>query len=212
MRELRTSGSVGAPGSNPRGDPIHLNDMIAAMTSYERSERPTLLGESNASSSSLGLHGTQLLGLAVDHNDPSASLLGIATQCFCERLADRHACRLLDARPDSLVSMAARGRPYCIRAKMLVKAKGVTFEEINVSSDHDTRDWLVKVTGRRTAPQIFINDEPIGGFDEMQALERPRARQEAAGEAWAVPSDPPSRDRVRRALDLRAPMSLPARS
>jgi glutaredoxin 3 len=62
--------------------------------------------------------------------------------------------------------------PYCIRAKMLLNAKGVAFEEINVSSDHDTRDWLVKVTGRRTVPQIFINDEPIGGFDDMQALER----------------------------------------
>lgn len=61
--------------------------------------------------------------------------------------------------------------PYCIRAKMLLKAKGVTFEEINVSGDHDTRDWLVEVTGRRTVPQIFINEESIGGFDEMRALD-----------------------------------------
>lgn len=61
--------------------------------------------------------------------------------------------------------------PYCIRAKMLLKGKGVPFEEINVSGDHDTRDWLVKVTGLRTVPQIFINDEPIGGFDEMRALD-----------------------------------------
>jgi len=62
--------------------------------------------------------------------------------------------------------------PYCIRAKMLLKGKGVPFEEINVSGDHDTRAWLVKVTGRRTVPQIFINDEPIGGFDEMRELDR----------------------------------------
>jgi glutaredoxin 3 len=62
--------------------------------------------------------------------------------------------------------------PYCIRAKMLLNAKGVSFEEINVSGDHETRDWLVKVTGRRTVPQIFINDEAIGGFDEMRALDR----------------------------------------
>ena len=61
--------------------------------------------------------------------------------------------------------------PYCIRAKMLLKGKGVAFEEIDVSRDHDKRDWLVKVTGRRTVPQIFINDEPIGGFDEMRALD-----------------------------------------
>ncbi len=62
--------------------------------------------------------------------------------------------------------------PYCIRAKMLLKDKGVDFEEINISGDHETRDWLVKATGRRTVPQIFINDEPIGGFDEMRALDR----------------------------------------
>ena len=62
--------------------------------------------------------------------------------------------------------------PYCVRAKMLLKAKGVEFEEIDVSRDHDTRAWLVKATGgRRTVPQIFINDEPIGGFDDMRALD-----------------------------------------
>ena len=74
--------------------------------------------------------------------------------------------------------MAARVRmyttlicPYCIRAKMLLKSKGVEFEEIDVSNDYDTRSWLVKATGRRTVPQIFINEEAIGGFDEMRALD-----------------------------------------
>jgi glutaredoxin 3 len=74
--------------------------------------------------------------------------------------------------------MAARVRmyttkvcPYCIRAKILLKEKNVAFEEIDVSGDHDTRAWLVQTTGRRTVPQIFINDEPIGGFDEMRALD-----------------------------------------
>jgi len=62
--------------------------------------------------------------------------------------------------------------PYCIRAKMLLKDKGVAFEEINISGDDATRTWLVKATGRRTVPQIFINDEPIGGFDEMRALDQ----------------------------------------
>ena len=61
--------------------------------------------------------------------------------------------------------------PYCIRAKSLLQGKGVAFEEINVSGDDETRMWLVKTTGRRTVPQIFINDEPIGGFDEMRALD-----------------------------------------
>jgi glutaredoxin 3 len=62
--------------------------------------------------------------------------------------------------------------PYCIRAKILLKAKGVAYEEINVSGDHDRRAWLVKTTGRRTVPQIFINEESIGGFEEMRALDR----------------------------------------
>jgi glutaredoxin 3 len=74
--------------------------------------------------------------------------------------------------------MAARVRmyttqicPYCVRAKALLKSKGVAFEEIDVSRDHDTRAWLVQATGRRTVPQIFIGDEAIGGFDEMRALD-----------------------------------------
>lgn len=62
--------------------------------------------------------------------------------------------------------------PYCIRAKMLLKKKGVAYEEIDVSGDHDKRAWLVKTTGLRTVPQIFIEDEPIGGYDEMAALDR----------------------------------------
>lgn len=62
--------------------------------------------------------------------------------------------------------------PYCIRAKALLKAKGIGFEEIDVTGDHDTRTWLVKATGRRTVPQIFIGEEPIGGFEELRALDR----------------------------------------
>jgi glutaredoxin 3 len=54
---------------------------------------------------------------------------------------------------------------------MLLKSKGVAYEEIDVSNDHDKRAWLVKTTGRRTVPQIFINEESIGGFDEMRALD-----------------------------------------
>ena len=75
--------------------------------------------------------------------------------------------------------MAARVRmfttricPYCVRAKMLLKAKGVAYEEIDVSGDHETRAWLVKTTGRRTVPQIFINEESIGGFEEVRDLDR----------------------------------------
>lgn len=62
--------------------------------------------------------------------------------------------------------------PYCIRAKLLLKERGVAFEEIDVTGDHAAREWLVKTTGRRTVPQIFIGDDPIGGFEELRALDR----------------------------------------
>lgn len=62
--------------------------------------------------------------------------------------------------------------PYCVRAKQLLTVKGVDFNEIDVSGDDNARIELVqKAQGRRTVPQIFINDKPIGGFDDMNALE-----------------------------------------
>jgi len=61
---------------------------------------------------------------------------------------------------------------YCVRAKLLLKERGIAYEEIDVTGDHDARSWLVETTGRRTVPQIFIGDEPIGGFDELRALDR----------------------------------------
>ena len=61
---------------------------------------------------------------------------------------------------------------YCIRAKMLLKERGLAYEEINVDGDDDKRAWLVERTGQRTVPQIFIGDESIGGFSELRALDR----------------------------------------
>ena len=61
--------------------------------------------------------------------------------------------------------------PYCVRAKMLLKDRSIPYEEIDVTGDHDKRQWLVETTGRRTVPQIFIGDEAIGGFDELRALD-----------------------------------------
>ena len=62
--------------------------------------------------------------------------------------------------------------PYCVRAEGLLREKGVEFEQIDVSGDHERRLWLSRVSGQRTVPQIFINDAPIGGCDELMALER----------------------------------------
>jgi len=62
--------------------------------------------------------------------------------------------------------------PYCVRAKSLLKKREIPFEEIDVSNDPVVRDWLVKTTGRRTVPQIFIAGDPIGGSDELAELDR----------------------------------------
>jgi glutaredoxin 3 len=61
---------------------------------------------------------------------------------------------------------------YCVRAERLLRQKRVAFKEIDVSGDIERRRWLAEVTGRHTVPQIFINGRPIGGCDELYALER----------------------------------------
>lgn len=62
---------------------------------------------------------------------------------------------------------------YCIRAKLLLKRRDIAYEEIDVGGDAATRAWLVNVSGgRRTVPQIFIHGESIGGFDELNALDK----------------------------------------
>ncbi len=62
--------------------------------------------------------------------------------------------------------------PYCVRAKQLFQRKGIAYEEIDVSHNHDLRMQLVQRTKQRTVPQIFINDQHIGGCDDLYALER----------------------------------------
>jgi glutaredoxin 3 len=62
--------------------------------------------------------------------------------------------------------------PYCMRAKALLRSKGIEFEEIDVTDDPDLRAQMVELSGgRRTVPEIFINGEIIGGCDELYALE-----------------------------------------
>jgi glutaredoxin 3 len=61
---------------------------------------------------------------------------------------------------------------YCVAAERLLKRKGVAYEEIDTTGKPDLREWLVEVTGRTTVPQIFIDGQSIGGFDDMNALDR----------------------------------------
>ena len=62
--------------------------------------------------------------------------------------------------------------PYCIRAKQILKARGVEqIEEIRVDADPAARAHMMEVTGRRTVPQIFIGDTHVGGCDDLRALD-----------------------------------------
>ena len=62
--------------------------------------------------------------------------------------------------------------PYCARAKALLRKKGVAFEEIDVEGDDEMRAWLVEATGQRTVPQIFVDGRSLGGFTDIDALDR----------------------------------------
>jgi glutaredoxin 3 len=62
--------------------------------------------------------------------------------------------------------------PYCIRAKQLLKAKGVDdIDEIRVDMHPQERMQMMQITGRRTVPQIFIGDIHVGGCDDLMALD-----------------------------------------
>lgn len=61
--------------------------------------------------------------------------------------------------------------PYCQRARGLLAGKSVAFDEINVEDDEKFREEMIARSGRNTVPQIFIGDEPIGGCDDLFALD-----------------------------------------
>jgi glutaredoxin 3 len=61
--------------------------------------------------------------------------------------------------------------PYCFRAKSLLRSKNVAFEEIDVTDDPERRAEMEKLSARYTVPQIFIDDKPIGGYDDAQRLD-----------------------------------------
>ena len=61
--------------------------------------------------------------------------------------------------------------PFCIRAKRLLGARGIPFEEIDVGNDDALREEIIQRTGRRTVPQIFVDERSIGGFEELAALD-----------------------------------------
>ena len=63
--------------------------------------------------------------------------------------------------------------PYCIRAKQLLKQRGVdAIDEVRVDEQPEQRVQMERLTGRRTVPQIFIGERHVGGCDDLIALDR----------------------------------------
>lgn len=61
--------------------------------------------------------------------------------------------------------------PFCVMAKRLLKSKGVAYEEIPVDGNPGVREEMMRISGRRTVPQIFVGETHVGGFDDLSALE-----------------------------------------
>ena len=62
--------------------------------------------------------------------------------------------------------------PYCTWAKQLLDKKELSYQEIRVDLDENQRLAMEQRSGRRSVPQIFINGESIGGFDDLSTLEK----------------------------------------
>ncbi len=72
----------------------------------------------------------------------------------------------------NVVVYSSANCPYCVRAKDLLDRKGIPYQEIRVDLDPAEREIMMERSGRRTVPQIFINDKPIGGCDDLYALDK----------------------------------------
>ncbi len=63
--------------------------------------------------------------------------------------------------------------PFCVRAKQLLDGKGVSYTEYNIANDDEKREEMInRADGRRTVPQVFVDNEGLGGCDEIHALDR----------------------------------------
>lgn len=62
--------------------------------------------------------------------------------------------------------------PYCVNAKRLLTEKGMKYEEINIEEKGMSREDLFDLTGGRSVPQIVIDEKPIGGYDNLVALDQ----------------------------------------
>jgi glutaredoxin 3 len=61
---------------------------------------------------------------------------------------------------------------FCVHARTLLKKRGVDFEEVDLGGEPELQAELSRVTGRDSFPQIVVDGEPLGGFNELRAAER----------------------------------------
>ncbi len=87
----------------------------------------------------------------------------------CNERAHRHQSGTAMAQVEMYTTMWC---PYCARARALLEKKGVAFTEIDIEEQPRRRDEMIRRAGRTSVPQIFIDGEPIGGSDDMAALDR----------------------------------------
>ncbi len=71
-----------------------------------------------------------------------------------------------------VVVYSTRFCAFCTMAKRLLSQKGAAFEEIMVDGDDRRREEMIRRSGRRTVPQVFIGEKHVGGYDDLVALER----------------------------------------
>ncbi len=84
-------------------------------------------------------------------------------------------CRSADTNSSSMpeiVMYSTAFCPYCIRARILLDSKGVSYREFRIDLESQLRVEMEQRSGRTSVPQIFVGDTHIGGFDDMYALER----------------------------------------
>lgn len=73
----------------------------------------------------------------------------------------------------STITMYSTGTcPYCVQAESLLKRKGLAVNKIRIDQNASEFDNMIAKTGKRTVPQIFIDDQYVGGFDNLVALDR----------------------------------------
>lgn len=82
--------------------------------------------------------------------------------------------------------------PYCVRAKRLLDRKGASYREVAVDHDPEQMRLMMERSRRRTVPQIFIDDRPVGGFDDIAALDAGGELDALLGLEPSFEPDPPT--------------------